>query len=266
MNKVVFTAKMNDNDVELAVYKPTPQQKQDAKLYYNRAFKKALANESFLRTKLSDVLRDQGVWDEEKQKKEDELIEVITDGVDVLTKKGGIKKSAAKELALKVRLARLELQLLRRPFVDMDSITAEAQAEAEEYKYLVSVCTKYNDVESKSVFPNYSEYMQKCEEDFAIVAAEKFGELHYNYNPKWQHDLPENKFLKQYGYVDDDLRLVDKEGRLVNIFGQLIDKEGNLVDEKGEAIKEDAEFVPFLEDDENTDELPAPNKAKPKKV
>lgn len=57
----------------------------------------------------------------------------------------------------------------------------------------------------------------------------------------------ENKFLRDKGFVNDDLRLINKDGDLIDIDDNLINEDGNLVkivkgkkvivDEKGEVLE-----------------------------
>ena len=75
--------------------------------------------------------------------------------------------------------------------------------------------------------------------------------------------MPENQFLKKFGFVDDKLRLVDKQGKLVDEEGKHIDDWGNFVewidddnyifvDDQGREVKDgkfNTEFVPFIDDE-----------------
>jgi hypothetical protein len=82
----------------------------------------------------------------------------------------------------------------------------------------------------------------------------------YGLDQDWEAKLPENKFLKEYEFVDDKLRLVNKEGHYITTDGKrvdenfrYIDEEGNFVDEDGNRIDEDGlpvvESKPFLDDE-----------------
>ena len=66
--------------------------------------------------------------------------------------------------------------------------------------------------------------------------------------------------MKQYKFVDDKLRLINKDGKLVDEQGRLIDENGRFINEKGEFVDKDGnlvnsegdyvvEFTPFLDDD-----------------
>jgi hypothetical protein len=75
----------------------------------------------------------------------------------------------------------------------------------------------------------------------------------------YEEKLPENKFLKQYKFVDDKLRFINKEGKLVDEEGRLLDENGRFINDKGEYVDKDGnlvtldgeyvvEFKPFLDD------------------
>jgi hypothetical protein len=84
----------------------------------------------------------------------------------------------------------------------------------------------------------------------------------YGLDNNYEKSLPENKFLKKYKFVDDNLRLVNKDGHFVNEDGKLIDENGRFVDENGNFVDRDGnrvdadgEYVvdskPFLDDEGN---------------
>ena len=58
----------------------------------------------------------------------------------------------------------------------------------------------------------------------------------YDLDPNYDNNLPENKFLKDYSFVNEDLRLVNDDGHLVDSQGRLINEEGRFIayDDKGE--------------------------------
>jgi hypothetical protein len=49
----------------------------------------------------------------------------------------------------------------------------------------------------------------------------------------WEKDLPENKFLVEFNFVNEDLELVNEDGHLVDSQGKLINKDGRYVDKEG---------------------------------
>ncbi len=109
-------------------------------------------------------------------------------------------------------------------------------------------------------------------EEMAVVRAE-FRSLIAERTAMDETTLPENKFLKNYGFVDDELRRIDSDGKLINANGDYVDKTGRLIEwqEDGEFIyvdgdgtkltedgEYDVEFSPFLDD--SGDPVPVPEK------
>ena len=144
---------------------------------------------------------------------------------------------------------------------NLDTHTAEGQADNARFNYLVSVCTVYKD-NSKPYFTNYEDYNNRSTDIVAILGAQNLAGMLYGLENDYEEKLPENKFLKQYKFVDDKLRLINKDGKLVdsegrlidengrfiNDSGEFVDKSGNLVDKQGDYI---VEFQPFLDDNGN---------------
>jgi hypothetical protein len=142
---------------------------------------------------------------------------------------------------------------------EYDSYTAEAQAEGAKITALVSMCLKNE--KGESVFKDEDDYREKQEEPWALEGASKLATMVYGIDEGWEADLPENKFLKKYGFVDENLRLIDKadkfyvtiDGKRINENFQYVDEEGNLVDVDGNRVDDDGlpivEAQPFLDDD-----------------
>ena len=272
-NKQTFKVKIGDKEVELAVLRPNATHAKDAQLAYNSAFADAVKSGALLRAKLENVLRDQGVWDDAKQEKNDKLVEEINDGEKTLAQ-GGIKLNSARQIALEMRMKRAELRTLIGERTEYESNTAEGQAENSRFTYLVSSCTVYNDT-GKRVFKNLDEYLNQSTEESAITAATKFANMMYGLEDDYEKKLPENSFLQEYEFVNENLHLindegnlVDLDGRLVNDEGRYVDKDGNFVDVDGNPVGEDGDYKfekkPFLDDsgdpiikDEASTEAPA---------
>ena len=103
--RVVVSTDNDDNEVKIAVLRPKAKHLREAQLSYNRAFRDALESGALLRQKLEDHMREQGIWDDVKQKRYDEINSTILEGEKKLAK-GGISLSQAKTLALDMRMAR----------------------------------------------------------------------------------------------------------------------------------------------------------------
>ena len=260
--RVVVSKDEDDNEVKVAVLKPKAKHLREAQLSYNRAFRDALESGALLRQKLEDHMREQGIWDDTKQERYDEINKTVLEGEKKLAK-GGISLSEAKTLALDMRVARSELRELIAERTIMDGNTAEGQSDNARFNALVSECIVSVDNNNVKKFNNIEEYDEVAAEPWAIEAASELANMLYDLDPEYDNNLPENKFLKDYEFVDKDLRLVnddghlvDSEGRLINDDGRFIsydgedqeyyvDIEGNELTEKGDYV---VDFKPFLDD------------------
>lgn len=266
--KEVFKAERNGEMHEFAVLKPTPKQLEEAQLHFNLAFQNALKNKALLRAKVDVVLREQGVWDDDKQAALDKVREEIY-RLELQLKAGGIRKSEARNIAIKIKHLREEVREFLSIRNSLDTLTAESQAENKRFDYLVSQCLVYNDT-GKKYFNSLAEYEVSAGDEIASTGARKLGYMLYGLSEDFEKSLPENQFLLNYGFMNENMQLVNKDGKLIDESGKLIDADGRFVDADGNFVDMDGnrvdalgvpivEFKPFLDDEE---EVKTPKKKK----
>jgi hypothetical protein len=260
MKTKIFKAEIDGIEKEYLVRSPTLENQREAQKVYNQAFTDAIKSKSVVRAKLDDLLEDQGLWNNEKQAKFTELQRELLDGEKRLAK-GGFSLNEAKDLAIKMKGVRDEIRDLISVRTSLDNHSAEGQADNSRFNYLVSVCLVYNDTK-QPVYKNMEEYLNSSTDKVAIMGAQNLANMLYGLDNDYESNLPENKFLKKFKFVDDKLRFVDKKGRLIDREGRLIDEsgrfiddEGNFVDKFGNKVDKDGEYVvdsqPFLDDNGN---------------
>ena len=237
----------------------------EGQLAYNRAFRDALQSGAILRQKLSQVMTDQGIWDEEKEAQYLQVVEEIAEKERAL-QKGGISLSDARDIAIEMRQKRAEFRGLIAERSSMDNNTAEGQADNERFTHLVYKCLL--DEKGKQLFTSREHYETFAAEPYIVAAASQLAEKLYGLDPDYESNLPENKFLTDYKLADESLRLVNKDGHLIDIdddgVERLINEDGRFVeydengeqyfvDIHGEKVSEEGEyeveFSPFLDDD-----------------
>jgi hypothetical protein len=255
-----FTINLNSNEVEFLIKSPSLTEQREAQKVYNQAFSDAVKSGCIVRGRLEDLLKEQGLWDDNKQLRMTTLQQEILDGEKTLAK-GGISLNAAKQIAMKMKSLREDLRDLISVRTNLDNHTAEGQADNARFNYLVSCCLVYKD-SKKKYFDNYEDYLNRASEPTAIRAAQVLANMLYGLDNDYEKKLPENKFLLKYKLVDNNLRfinkdgklvdsdgrLVDENGRYINDKGQFVDKNGNLVDDNGEYV---TDFKPFTDDSGN---------------
>ena len=286
-NKNAFTVEVDDKKIELALKRPNSEQSRKAQLEYNKAFAEAIKSGALLKAKLNNVLIEQGIWTDERQARYDELIQEINEGEKKLAK-GGIRLNSARDIAIDMRGQRWELRQLIAERTELESNTAEGQAENARFNYLVSSTLVYNDT-GKVYFKNVDDYLNQSNDVVAITAAQKFANMMYGLDEDYESTLPENEFLKEFEFVDESLRLVNEDGNLVDLegnaideFGRFIDDDGNPIDKEGDKVSDDGKYsfqrAPFLndsgdpissepEEESEPEEKPKPKRrGRPKKV
>jgi hypothetical protein len=272
-NKRVFKVMVDGKELEMAVVRPNHKVNQHAQLIYNRAFREAVVPEdgskgALVEAKIDDVMREQKLWDDYKQKKFEETQKRLFDNEKKLAK-GGIKLTEGKELAIQMRRDRASLRSLLADRNSLQQNTAESLAEQARFNYFVAACTVYNDKDltgkdssGKLYFKDVDDYLGRENDPVVLAAAQNFGSLYYNLDDKFLEKLPENAFLKKYKFCGEDLHLIDAkgrkidaEGRLVDEQGRLINEDGHLIDTEGNLLNDDGtykvEFQKFLDDNGN---------------
>ena len=260
MSEITFTADVNGEEKEFEIKAVSLSDQREAQKIYNQAFSDAVKSGSIVRARLDDLLKEQGLWDDNKQANFVALQKQISENEKALSK-GGISLKQAKSVAINIKKLREEMRNLIAVKTELDSHTAEGQADNARFNFLVSACVVYKDTKQR-YFKSYEDYMNRSSELVAILGAQKTAYIMYGLDSNFEKNLPENKFLIKYKLVNDQLeyvdskgrltdeegRLVDENGRFINEQGQFVDRNGNLVDNSGEPV---VEFQPFTDDDGN---------------
>ncbi len=258
MNTKDFSVVINGENVDFIVRSPSLQDQREAQKVYNQAFTDAIKSGSVVRAKLDDLLRDQGLWNDEKQAKFSELQQTLLDGEKRLAK-GGFGLKEAKDLALQMQEVRLKIRDLIGVRTSLDNHSAEGQADNARFNYLVSSCVVYKNNNQK-YFNGLEDYLNRADDPVALSGAQNLANMIYGLDNNFEKNLPENKFLHKYKFVDDKLRLIDKKGRLIDEDGRLINEDGRFINEEGKLIDKDGNLVndqgdylfdtqPFYDDD-----------------
>jgi hypothetical protein len=257
-NKKVIEVEIAGKKTELAVIRPNAKQRQEGLKFYNKAFREALESGAILRPKIESVMREQKLWDDNKENSLRQLQNKIAENEKKL-KSGGIKLSEAREIAISLRKQRAEIRTLTSEKINLDNNSAEAQADNAQFNYYVSACTVYGD-NGKPYFKSYDEYMSKDDDPVVAKAASAMAQIIYNLEEDYDKKLPENEFLVKFKFADQALHLINKqgkkidsEGRLVDDDGRYIDENGNYIDINGDKIDKEGNYIvehtPFLDED-----------------
>lgn len=257
-NKKTFKVDVDGQSLDLAVMRPSYRSNQQSQIVYSKTFREAVEGGAILRTRLGAVMRDQNLWDDEKELRFQGFSRSLLDGEKRL-KKGGLKLGEAREIAIQMRRDRYELRQMQNILNQADAASAETLADNAKFNFLVYDCTVYSDT-GKRYFQNYEDYLELREDPVKNTAYSLLGNMIYGVEDDYEHKLPENKFLVQFKFCNKDLALVNKEGKMVDTEGNLVDDQGRLIDDQGRLIDEDGnlltaegeydiETLPFLDDE-----------------
>jgi len=245
--KVVKTEDGNGKSINIVVKNPNRIQLDEAQKVSSKVFKEAIRAGALVRSKLEEHMVEQGLWSEEKDKEAKDLYQKIYDGERQLAR-GGVTKDGkkfvlkdAKELAMNMRVWRMEQIILLASRRSLDEYTVEGQAENAKFDFLVSECTF--DEKGERVFASYEDYRVNQEKPHANAAASELSSLMYAIDPDYENNKAENKFLVKYKFAREDGRLVNKGGDLVDGDNRLMDEDGRYIDDKGKLIDVDGEQI-----------------------
>ncbi len=239
---------------------------QDAQMVYNvkltSLIKRSVSGdeELFSKQQLDQHLSSLGIWTD-SDSREFLRLQLELRSLELKLKRGGIKVSVAKKIALEMKTKRAILLLLYNRRAQFDGLSMESLAENHRFKFLLVQCivTVESDV---PLFFSMEDYEEKQNDQYAIDAATALAGKLYGYDKETEANLVENKWLQKFEFADDKGRLVDKDkklidmdGHLINEEGRFIDKDGNFVDDKGRPVDDVGNFVvetqPFIDDETN---------------
>jgi len=256
---------------EYKMYEPSFADHREAKKVHNTAFNDAIESDGMLRDELQRKLKEKGAWTDSQDVEYDEIGTKIASGTKRLAE-GGFSLKEARKLAIEISVLRNKRRDLLMEISKLDNVTVEGQAENASFNYLVSACLVYNEGDKEvKYFSGLEDYLNRGNSEVATTAANTLAGLLYDIGTDAEKNLPENKFLLEYGFVNDELgfinkdgRKIDADGRLVDDDGRLINEDGKFVDINGELITADGEYIVdfkgFLDD---SGEIVAVKKAEP---
>lgn len=241
-------------EVTCYVRRPNSKDSKEAKLYSNTSVAKAIKAGTFLtRGQAREQLKSSGIWGDAQEAKLKDLTDKINTLCAIIEtgKKDGkqLKKSEGRAIALDIiSLRNDQLELLTK-VNELDEYTIEAQAENDEFDYLLSACLL--DEEGNRLFSSVDEYKEKAtDEPYYFTAAQELQNIIYGFRKAEDiaKDRIEYKFLSQCKFINDKLQFVDKDGNLTDRDGRPVDEEGYYLDDKKERVAKEQKVGEFLDD------------------
>jgi hypothetical protein len=261
----------NKQTVQITVRRPSSRVLSEAQRISAKVWTDCVRDKIMTKQELKKFMYANGIWSAEKDAEQLALTEKINNlekQLYIQTKdRKKMKVSEGKQIAIDMRIARINLRDLIAEKMSLENNTAESLADNAKFDYIVARCTYDNNGEL--VYKTLDDYNNQADDEIAVSAATAMAEMLYSLDKDFEAGLPENKFLVNNKLVNDDLSLindkgetVDTKGRRINEFGHYINDDGQRVDIDGNLLDENGNYIPSLEYE---DDVHAPE-AKPKKV
>jgi hypothetical protein len=259
-------------EIDIFIQQPNNDILKRAERYKSKVWNEAIQDGVLTKKELTNVLKERGVWSDEKSEEE----KAVTASLVALEKKlyhgDGKKKpklSEGRDIAVEIRKKRMELRTLLIDKIELEENTADSLADNARFDYLVAYCTFFKN--GSPVYKDFADYDSRSADEVAFAAASALSQMLYNLDSSFEKKLPENQFLLKYELVDESLslinpnnpdQLIDTEGRRIDKEGYYLDEDGSRIDKEGNPVGDDGNYK--MIDYENDLVSPKP-KAKAKK-
>jgi hypothetical protein len=244
-----------EKTVKIVVRRPASSIASQSQRIAAKAWTDCVRDGIMTKKELSKFMREQGIWDNSKDSEQEKISNEIADLEKKLYvgdgKNSKLKASEAKEIAINMRKKRIELRELISERMSLEQNTAESISDNARFDFLVANSTFYEN--GNKVYNSVEEYSEKSDGEIAFAAATAMAQMMYSIDKDFEAKLPENKFLKQFNFVNDELSLVndkgetvDLEGRRINNLGHYINDNGQRTDKDGNVLDESGNYVPSV--------------------
>lgn len=248
---------VNDNGqekkVKIIVKKPNNAVVSQAQRVRAKAWTDCVRDGIMTKKELQKFMEQNGIWSEDKDNKQKKIVEEISrleKELYIVGKGGKLKTSEGKNIAVEMRRKRIELREHIGEKMSLEQNTAESLSDNAQFDFLVANCTYYDN--GQKVYSNVDDYTARSDGELAFAAANTLAQLMYSIDKDFENNLPENKFLKMFNFVNEDLSLVNEKGEMVDTEGRRIDQSGYYVNDEGKRIDKDGNLL-----DENGNYIPS---------
>jgi len=262
--KTVTVTLDDGKEVKIKVVKPTNRLNSAAQRIGATVWTQCIQDGVMTKQELKSLMEKKKIWgkdDDEKQKSLQQDIANLEQEL-YINKRKKMKLSEAKDIAFKMQKKRIALRdhIARR--IELEGNTAESLSDNAKFDFLVANCTLWEN--GNKVYNSLDTYQDSSDDNIAFTAAATLAEMLYAIDPEFEKGLPENRFLRAAGVVNENLEYVDKDGertdrdgKTINDLGWFQDKEGNRVDKSGHLLSKDGTYIPQVTyiDDETGKEI-----------
>lgn len=243
-----------EETVKLIVKRPSSSMISQAQRVGAKAWTDCVRDGIMTKKELEKFMKEQGIWDEGKDEEQKKVVQEISDLEKRLYVSGNggkkLKASEGKKIAIDMRIKRNQLRDLIAEKMSLEQNTAEAISDNVRFDYLVANCAYYEN--GQKVYNDLDDYKERADDSIAFTAASTLAGMMYSVDKDFEAKLPENKFLKMFHFVNDDLSLVNDRGETVDTDGKRIDKNGYWLNDQGQRVDKDGNVL-----DENGNYIPS---------
>jgi hypothetical protein len=260
MNNVsqkVVDVKVNNNGkdevVKIVVKRPNNVVLSQAQHIGAKVWTDCIRDGIMTKKELEKFMKQQDVWNDDKDVEQQKIVQEIADlEKQLYVGNRKLKTSEGKNIAIQMRIKRNKLRDLIADKLSLEQNTAEAISDNARFDFLVANCTYYEN--GQKVYKNLEDYKDRADSEIGFSAATALAGLIYSVDRDFEAKLPENKFLKMFNFVNEELTLVNDKGEMVDANGRRIDEngfyidtDGNRVDKDGNKLDENGNYVPTVE-------------------
>ncbi len=219
------------------VSRPSNKIRKDSNVVYNKALREAIDMNYFFDFEIEELLKQRGYNEKEFTKIRHDMTKQIRTYEAKLVNEEYKNLDEGKNIAFKAQDLRKELDELESPHQELRSQSATTYAENKRFNFFAYKCITSED--GAGIWANFDEF-ENDESSLAVMAASKLLFLLYQVNQdssnKIASERTENVWLKQNGFMNDELQLINYKGQAIDREGRLVDKDGNFINEEGDRI------------------------------
>lgn len=239
-----------EKEKELAFVQPGNKDTEAADQARARKIASLIRNgdELLSRNELDKFLLDKGIWSSEDSEKAADLQKKNDEALDKL-RQGNMKLLDARQVCIDITARRYKMVTLMQKRQLYDATTLEAQGEKERQDYLIYACTLTE--EGEKYWTSFDTFKEDTDSEAYEKAAVTFYKMLHGEDNEFEKRMPEIRWLKKWGFVDENLNYVDREsGKFVNAAYDSFDAEQEqeaLVKQLQNLQGEIVEEAPFLD-------------------
>lgn len=235
-----FIVNVDSKDIGLRILSISPEVRLESNKIYADAFNFALNNDYPLKVEMQKILENKGLLKTEEDDNKANNIRQSIKNMEIELRKGlrgsrRMTKDEGKELALKIKTKRRELNSIGSEIGSLFNTTVDNYADNERLQYFMYACTVYADSGDKywKSFPVF-----KNENNIKLIeeVTKAFISNISGVDKDYEKNLYENQWLIRMGFMNDKLQLIRPDGKLVDESGRLINDEGRFVNEDGDFV------------------------------